>query len=40
MQHGCSESEIVVMQIFNLDDSFYTLEKYLISQTADFNDYF
>ena len=27
--NGCSESEIVVKKIFNLDHRFYTLQKYV-----------
>ena len=31
--HGCSRWEIVVKQIFNLDHSHYTLQKYVVFKT-------
>ena len=37
---GCSGSEIVAKEIFNLDHRFYTLQKYLILQIADFTYFF
>ena len=37
--HACSGSEIVVKQIFNLDDKIYTLQEYLVCKSQVENDH-
>ena len=33
LRHGCSRSEIVVKQIFNLDHMLYTLQKHVVCKS-------